>query len=552
MAASVTDTQGIIAIAAGAVAVVALLGCVLLAIQLRRVRQAQRLLIGATGEQDVIAHAASMQEAFESLREYVEETAVRLDGRLASAEARAARRRSRTARWCATTPTTSSPGTSRCRSRCSTTNARGSCSRASTTATRRACTASGCTSGRGELELSPEEAEAVRLALTGAAAGARASGRCREPTDGGRAARRLPRTGRHVQRGGAAHERAPGQRRARGRREHPGGGRRAARRRGRARARADRELARGLDQRHARPARRAGRSRADRGRDAAGRAPLPDRRAGGRAGGDRDGRLAPAGARAVHALPAHASCRGRSIRAAASTAEAVRGVVAADDGATRRARHRARRRDLRRRACCARGSRTATTTRRASCGSPAAARPQTSRRRGDGGDGGEPAHARSSSGARARATPAGSCAASTSSPPARSTCTRSSRARGASSSATTCSSSSSRGDERDERGGGRARRAARPLRTGAACSAPTARLPGSATARRERPPAALLSGCRAGGVRRCRRACARYTAAGSWRAQSHQSRWGPCRPLSTSGTDLSPRRARRWVAGCSF
>src|SRR3954452_6246420 len=87
MAGSVTDTQGIIAIAAGAVALLALLGCGLLAIRLRRMRQAQRMLIGTTGEQDVVAHAASMQEAFESLRDYVEETALRLDGRLASAEA---------------------------------------------------------------------------------------------------------------------------------------------------------------------------------------------------------------------------------------------------------------------------------------------------------------------------------------------------------------------------------------------------------------------------------------------------------------------------------
>ena len=35
----------------------------------------------------------------------------------------------------------------------------------------------------------------------------------------------------------------------------------------------------------------------------------------------------------------------------------------------------------------------------------------------------------------------------------------------------------------------------------------------------------------------------RYTPARTWRAQSHQSRWGPCRPQSTSGTDLHPRPA---------
>ena len=86
MIGSITDTQGIIAIAAAAVAVVALLTCAVLSMRVRRLRRAQRLVIGDGGEQDLVAHAASMHEAFESLRDYVEETATRLDGRLAAAE----------------------------------------------------------------------------------------------------------------------------------------------------------------------------------------------------------------------------------------------------------------------------------------------------------------------------------------------------------------------------------------------------------------------------------------------------------------------------------
>jgi hypothetical protein len=86
MVGSITDTQGIIAIAAAAVAVVALLACALLSVRMRTLRQAQRLLIGEHDEQDLAAHAAGMQQAFESLRDYVEETALRLDGRLAAAE----------------------------------------------------------------------------------------------------------------------------------------------------------------------------------------------------------------------------------------------------------------------------------------------------------------------------------------------------------------------------------------------------------------------------------------------------------------------------------
>src|SRR5258708_32326771 len=86
MIASIADTQGIIAIAAAAVAVVALLACAALATAMRRLRRDQRLLLGDRGEVDVVAHAAAMQEAFEALREYVDETAMRLDDRLAGAE----------------------------------------------------------------------------------------------------------------------------------------------------------------------------------------------------------------------------------------------------------------------------------------------------------------------------------------------------------------------------------------------------------------------------------------------------------------------------------
>jgi hypothetical protein len=86
MLAAITDTQGIIAIAAAGVAVLALLMSVVLAVSLFRVRRAQRLVLGEHDERDLVAHAASIEEAFEALRAYVEEVAVRLDGRLAGAE----------------------------------------------------------------------------------------------------------------------------------------------------------------------------------------------------------------------------------------------------------------------------------------------------------------------------------------------------------------------------------------------------------------------------------------------------------------------------------
>jgi Protein of unknown function (DUF4446) len=53
---------------------------------MRRVRRAQRLILGEQGQRDLVAHAVTMQEAFESLQGYVEDVAERLDGRLTEAE----------------------------------------------------------------------------------------------------------------------------------------------------------------------------------------------------------------------------------------------------------------------------------------------------------------------------------------------------------------------------------------------------------------------------------------------------------------------------------
>jgi hypothetical protein len=84
-ASDLTDTQGIIAIAAAAIAVVALLGYVALALSMRRLRGAQKVVLGE-GERDVVAHAAAMQVGFEDLREYVGEVAERLEQRLGGVE----------------------------------------------------------------------------------------------------------------------------------------------------------------------------------------------------------------------------------------------------------------------------------------------------------------------------------------------------------------------------------------------------------------------------------------------------------------------------------
>jgi Protein of unknown function (DUF4446) len=82
-----TTTQGIVALAAGGVALVALILTVVLAVKLRRLRAAQRAVLGE-GQVDLVAHAAQVQDAFVQLRDWVEETAVRLEERMGTAEQR--------------------------------------------------------------------------------------------------------------------------------------------------------------------------------------------------------------------------------------------------------------------------------------------------------------------------------------------------------------------------------------------------------------------------------------------------------------------------------
>jgi Protein of unknown function (DUF4446) len=82
-----TSTQGIVALAAAGVAVVALLWTIVNSVRLRRLRAAQRTVLG-DGNADLVAHAASLQEAFVQLRDWLEETAERLDASMTAAERR--------------------------------------------------------------------------------------------------------------------------------------------------------------------------------------------------------------------------------------------------------------------------------------------------------------------------------------------------------------------------------------------------------------------------------------------------------------------------------
>jgi hypothetical protein len=83
-----TSTTGIVALAAGGVAVLALLVAVFLATRLRRLRQAQSAVLGGGEQRDLVAHAERVETGFADLREWVEETMERIAERMDVTEQR--------------------------------------------------------------------------------------------------------------------------------------------------------------------------------------------------------------------------------------------------------------------------------------------------------------------------------------------------------------------------------------------------------------------------------------------------------------------------------
>jgi hypothetical protein len=87
MATELTSTVGIVALAAAAVALVALVAAAVLYRQLRRLRADQRAVLGDHGA-DLVAHAATLDASFRALHDYVTEVVQQLDGRVGVAEER--------------------------------------------------------------------------------------------------------------------------------------------------------------------------------------------------------------------------------------------------------------------------------------------------------------------------------------------------------------------------------------------------------------------------------------------------------------------------------
>jgi len=88
MGAELSSTVGVVAIAAAALALLAICLAAVMFRQLRRLRADQRAVLGEQKAQDLVAHAAQLDASFRTLSDWVNGVADRLDERLSVAEGR--------------------------------------------------------------------------------------------------------------------------------------------------------------------------------------------------------------------------------------------------------------------------------------------------------------------------------------------------------------------------------------------------------------------------------------------------------------------------------
>jgi len=161
-----SDAPGIVALAGAAVAVLALIVALVLSLRVRRLRRDQRVILGPHGQADLVSHASDLQDAFSALHTRVEEVAERLDARMTTAEDRldGAIAYRALVRYDAYGEMSGHQSTS-----LALLDAGHSGVVLSSIANRETARlyCKQVHAGEGELELSPEEAEAVRIALSG-------------------------------------------------------------------------------------------------------------------------------------------------------------------------------------------------------------------------------------------------------------------------------------------------------------------------------------------------------------------------------------------------
>jgi uncharacterized protein DUF4446 len=161
-----TTTTGIVAVAAAAVAVIAVLWLIVLTRRMAKLRAAQRVVFGEREARDLVTHAAELDRDFRSLHSYVEDLAGGLQSRLTTVEQRldGAVTHHGLIRYDAYNEMSGRQSTS-----IALLDSRGSGVVVSSIHHRDQARlyAKQVVEGRGQLELSPEEHEAIRVALAG-------------------------------------------------------------------------------------------------------------------------------------------------------------------------------------------------------------------------------------------------------------------------------------------------------------------------------------------------------------------------------------------------
>lgn len=159
-----TTTPGIVALGAAGLALVALGWAIVVTVQMRRIRAAQSAVLGEQGSRDLVGHVSDLDEAFRALRDHVDVVHGAIDERLAEMESRldGAIAYRALVRFDAYNELSGRQSTS-----IALLDAHGSGIVVSSIHHRDQARlyAKQVHEGRGELELAPEEEEAVRLAL---------------------------------------------------------------------------------------------------------------------------------------------------------------------------------------------------------------------------------------------------------------------------------------------------------------------------------------------------------------------------------------------------
>ncbi len=170
MSNDLTSTVGIVALAAAGVALLSLLMCVTLWVRVRRLRLAQKAVLGESGSHDLVTHAQRLQSSFQEMRQSVQQAVEQLDSQLAANEQRLDRTISKTAvvRYDAYNEMSGRQSTSM-----ALLDEEGTGIVMSSILHRDQARlyVKGVRAGEPEYELSPEEDEAVRIALAGEPAG---------------------------------------------------------------------------------------------------------------------------------------------------------------------------------------------------------------------------------------------------------------------------------------------------------------------------------------------------------------------------------------------